>query len=146
MFKWLSKLFTREPATFADWFRAQNFRHFQPEEFEQYFRRPKNSYPPREMWGNIVPTLRILDDLRATLGPIRVTSSYRSPAYNDMVGGMPRSFHKQFIACDIQCDGATPHEVYTILKAWRDAGKFKGGLGLYQTFVHVDTRGYNADW
>ena len=32
------------------------------------------------------------------------------------------------------------------LKLWRDQGRFQGGIGLYPTFVHVDTRGTNADW
>lgn len=28
----------------------------------------------------------------------------------------------------------------------RDAGAFTGGIGVYQSFVHVDTRGKNANF
>ncbi len=31
-------------------------------------------------------------------------------------------------------------------RAIRSEGKFRGGVGLYPEFVHVDTRGRNADW
>jgi len=77
---------------------------------------------------------------------VRITSSYRSPEYNRAVGGAPLSQHKRFNAADLQCDGVTPHEVFKILEAWRWQGKFKGGLGQYPTFVHIDTRGSNATW
>lgn len=136
---------------FEEYFDRQGFRYFSGAELAMYFNRwrgdVKNNYPPRALWPNFLPTLRIIDDLRVTIGkPITITSSYRSPAYNKAVGGAPQSYHKKFVAADIQVASTTPHEVYKILRLWREQGKFSGGLGLYPTFVHVDTRGFNADW
>ena len=139
--------------TFNDWFKAQGFRHFGAGEFTSYFARErkgvKNSLPPRRLWKNIVPALRIVDELRESLGKrCRILSSYRSPAYNKAVGGAPLSQHLDFNALDIAFDGVSPQQVYDRLLAWRKAGKFTGGLGLYPSsgFVHIDTRGRNSTW
>jgi uncharacterized protein YcbK (DUF882 family) len=139
--------------TFTDWFAAQGFLHFGAGEFTSYFARErngvKNSPPPKRLWKNIVPTLRIVDDLRASFGkPCTILSSYRSPGYNKTVGGASLSQHKEFTALDITFDGVSPQQVYDRLIEWRKAGKFTGGLGLYLSsgFVHIDTRGPNATW
>jgi N-acetylmuramoyl-L-alanine amidase len=139
--------------TFSEWFAAQGFRHFGTGEFTAYFARErngvKNSAPPKRLWKNIVPTLRIVDDLRESFGkPCRILSSYRAPDYNRAVGGAPLSQHKEFTALDIIIDGISPQRVYDRLIEWRKAGKFTGGLGLYPSsgFVHIDTRGRNATW
>ena len=154
---WIKSLMTalfnleKPETTFVEWFDSHKFNHFTGAEIARYFQSTRNgvrnSEPPREMWPNILPTMRIVDDLRMALGcPVRVTSSYRSPSYNATVGGAPRSQHKLFTACDIQVDGATPHEVALVLKEWRKLGRFRGGVGIYPTFVHIDTRGINATW
>jgi hypothetical protein len=44
----------------------------------------------------------VLDPLRRELGPIRVTSGYRSPAVNKAVGGARRSYHMRGLAADIK--------------------------------------------
>ena len=139
--------------TFTDWFAAQGFRHFGAGEFASYFARErngvKNSPPPKRLWKNILPTLRIVDDLRASFGkPCTILSSYRSPGYNKTVGGASLSQHKEFTALDIAFEGVSPQQVYDRLLEWRKAGKFTGGLGLYLSsgFVHIDTRGPNATW
>lgn len=141
----------RKGETFEQYIDRQGFYYFTGAELARYFTRKRgdtqNDYPSRILWKNFLPTLKLVDDLRHTLGcPVRITSHYRSPAYNKAVGGASLSQHKAFRAADVQADGATPHEVYKILKLWRDQGRFQGGLGLYSTFVHVDTRGTNADW
>lgn len=137
--------------SFVEYIDRQGFKHFRGKELTGYFEKwrgdVQNSYPPRALWPNFVPTLRVVDDIRRVLGcPVRITSSYRSPAYNKAVAGAPLSFHQKFVAADIQCDGATPHEVWKIACSMRNKGMFKGGIGLYNTFVHIDTRGVNADW
>jgi N-acetylmuramoyl-L-alanine amidase len=109
----------------------------------------KNSTPPQPLWKNIVPVLRVVDELRESYGrPCRILSSYRSPAYNKAVGGAPLSQHKEFSALDIAFDGVSPQRVYERLLEWRQQGKFSGGLGLYPSsgFVHIDTRGRNSTW
>lgn len=138
---------------FTDWFNQQGFKHFAASEFTGYFARQRkgarNSIPPRNLWKNLVPTLRIVDELREHLGkPCRILSSYRSPDYNRAVGGAKFSQHLQFNALDITFDGVSVIRAHAILKMWRDQGKFTGGLGLYRSsgFVHIDTRGNNASW
>ena len=140
-------------SAFNEWFTAQGFRHFCAGEFESYFaaRRhgARNSPPPKRLWKNIVPTLRVVDELRAFFGkPCRILSSYRSPDYNRAVGGASLSQHLEFTAMDIAFDGVSPQRVYDRLLEWRKAGKFTGGIGLYPSsgFVHIDTRGRNATW
>ena len=140
-------------STFTTWFNAQKFRHFAASEFESYFgakrRGVTNSAPPQRLWKNIVPTLRIVDDLRESFGkPCALLSSYRSPDYNKAVGGVGLSQHMEFRALDIAFDGISPQHVYDRLIECRKAGKFVGGLGLYPTsgFVHIDTRNSNATW
>lgn len=106
-----------------------------------------NTDPPRELWPNIIPTLRVLDALRVTLGvPIELTSIYRSPAYNRNIGGEKASFHMRFQACDFKAMTGKPKEWAAELLDMRRQGVFKGGVGIYPTFIHVDTRGYNASW
>lgn len=138
---------------FTDWFNQQGIRHFTAGEFTSYFAQQRkgvrNEVPPRKIWKNILPTLRIVDELRGFLGkPCTLLSSYRSPAYNQAVGGVSNSQHLDFNALDITFDGVSPVRVHAILSEWRKAGKFTGGLGLYPSagFVHIDTRGYNATW
>ena len=140
-------------SSFKEWFDSQGIKHFGAAEFESYFaaqrKGVKNSQPPKRLWKNIMPTLRIIDDLRASFGkPCRILSSYRSPDYNRAVGGASRSQHLEFNALDIAFDGVSPQRVYERLLEWRKAGKFTGGLGLYPSsgFVHIDTRGSNATW
>ena len=138
--------------TFAEYFDSLGVKHFTAGEFTSYFKTHRrgvtNSEPPREIWGNIVATLRIVDKLREHFDrPISILSSYRSPAYNRAIGdAAPKSLHMQFRALDITVAGHSPREVFNVLEKWRTAGQFLGGLGLYGTFVHLDTRGSNATW
>lgn len=126
-------------------------RHFQPHEITRYGKavrgRVRNSLPPDELWKNIAPTLRVLDRCREIIGkPIVLTSVYRSPAYNTAVGGARYSQHLRNNATDFQVHGAFDEEAWTVLHQLRAAGEFRGGLGRYATFIHLDTRGTNADW
>lgn len=138
--------------TFEEYFDTLGIHYFGSNEFTSYFHTTRrgvtNSEPPREMWGNIVATLRVVDQLRELWDrPIVLLSSYRSPDYNAACpGAASGSFHQQFRALDIAVSGKSPHQVFKQLSEWRDAGVYRGGLGLYNTFVHIDTRGSNATW
>jgi uncharacterized protein YcbK (DUF882 family) len=140
-------------SAFSDWFESQKFRHFDASEFESYFvaqrRGVTNSPPPQRLWKNIVPALRIVDELRESLGkPCCILSSYRSADYNQTVGGVPLSQHRNFTALDISFNGVSPKKVYDRLLEWRKAGRFVGGVGIYPSagFVHIDTRARNSTW
>ena len=139
--------------TFSEWFGRQGIRNFSAREFTSYFevkrRGAQNMEPPRSMWANILPTLRVVDDLRDSVGkPIALTSSYRCPAYNRAIGSgaASRSQHLQFRALDIKVKGMSAGRVYDKLLELRRAGSWVGGLGGYNTFTHIDTRGKNASW
>ena len=53
-----------------------------------------------------------------------------------------------FRAIDFMVEGnSRPTDWARALRSMRDdEGLFKGGVGLYASFVHLDTRGTNADW
>ena len=104
-----------------------------------------NTEPPEELWDNIWKTIEVADKARAKHGkPIKIASAYRSPKYNKAIGGASKSQHVQFNALDLRT--TAPKQLHKTLVELRDKGVFKGGLGLYKTFVHLDTRGTNADW
>lgn len=53
----------------------------------------------------------VLQPLRDTLGPVHVTSGYRPPRLNTLIGGAPSSQHLYGLAADIVVPGFTPLEV-----------------------------------
>lgn len=58
--------------------------------------------PPRELWPNIVPALRLVrDHVIPTVGPVEVQSSWRTPELNVCASGAVRSRHIQFQALDL---------------------------------------------
>jgi len=87
--------------------------------------------------------LRVLEDVRAAFGgrPVTINSGYRCPAHNASVGGVEDSMHVEGKAADFTVDGVMPSKVYAYLDPVHE-----GGLGRYDTFVHVDTRGSRARW
>jgi hypothetical protein len=107
-----------------------------------------NSLPPRALWNNVRATLRVADMLAPRLDvPVKeVVSVYRSPAYNARCPGAKRnSLHMRNNAVDIVFECA-PGKVAAMARAMRAAGLYKGGVGRYGGFTHIDTRGSNADW
>lgn len=75
--------------------------------------------------------------------PVTINSGYRTPIYNAKVDGSPSSQHQYGRAADIVVQGVTPQEVYNYLCALLPDS---GGIGLYDTFVHVDTRPSKSRW
>lgn len=103
-----------------------------------------NSDPPRALWPSLLAVTKVADEARHRLGrPLRINSAYRSPAYNRAISGAKYSQHTQGGALDLSGSPATLHR---ILKEMRAEGLFRGGIGRYKTFTHVDVRGKNADW
>ena len=93
-------------------------------------------------------TLRVADEISVRLGTSVkiVTSAFRSPSYNARCpGAKPNSCHKQNFALDLSFHAST-HSVARAARNIREEGKFRGGVGRYSSFTHVDTRGYNVDW
>ncbi|NNC88840.1 MAG: DUF882 domain-containing protein [Akkermansiaceae bacterium] len=137
---------------YARYLSSLRFRHLGVEDIIAAHARRKgsvwNTIPPRQYWRNMKRTLLVADEVAARLGSSVqvVTSAYRSPAYNARCrGAMPNSFHKQNYALDLQFH-ASPYTVARVARSVREEGKFRGGVGRYSGFTHIDTRGYNADW
>lgn len=108
----------------------------------------RNSLPPKSMWKKIGPTLKVVDHLCDGVGlPIKeILSAYRSPEYNKAVNGNRGSYHMNNQALDIRFSQASAWKVSKMARDLRDKDLFKGGIGRYRSFVHIDTRGVNADW
>lgn len=68
---------------------------------------------------------------------LTVLSAARCSNHNLAVSGAENSQHPKARAMDIQIDGVTPVKIYRYLDMTYP-GRY--GLGLYPTFVHIDTR------
>lgn len=80
----------------------------------------------------------ILDILRNKIGkPVIITSGYRTPTRNSVVGGAKYSYHMRGMAADIRVEGMTAKEIANKLnKIIPD----ECGIIVYDTWVHIDTR------
>ena len=107
-----------------------------------------NILPPKSYWVKLAPTLKLIDNIVSRLGsPLKeIASAYRSPSYNRAVGGRTKSYHMQNMACDIKVHGVSTYHVAAAARELRGRGAYRGGIGRYPAFVHVDTRGLNVDW
>ena len=86
----------------------------------------------------------LLEKIRKAVGgAVVINSGYRSPAHNSAVGGVRSSQHLYGRAADIVVAGASPLLVGQIAEYYLDR---RGGIGVYQTFTHVDTRAIRSRW
>lgn len=70
-----------------------------------------------------------------------INSGYRCTEHNKSVGGVSNSQHTKGKAADIVVKGIAPREV-----AAYAASIGVNGIGVYETFTHVDTRDTRAYW
>lgn len=99
-------------------------------------------------WPTVVnpQLIELCNAVREEFGrPLKVNSGYRSPEHNEKVGGAKNSMHVLGQAADI---APLKKDMKDIADLWRIAKKLNpsGGVGLYDTFVHLDVRGYAARW
>lgn len=76
-----------------------------------------DNVPPAKSsaWDNMrYLVVRVLDPLREALGPLKITSGYRSTALNRLIGGSPTSFHSYGMAADIRPVSTNPVTVREI--------------------------------
>lgn len=73
--------------------------------------------------------------------PVKINSGYRTASYNKKVGGAGKSKHLIGQAADISIKGVTPKDIARLAE---DMGIL--GIGLYDNFVHIDTRDSKSFW
>ena len=86
----------------------------------------------------------VLQSLRSHFcAAVTINSGYRTPQYNAKVGGVTDSQHCYGTAADIVVRGKTPAQVAAyarqLMPDW-------GGVGVYDSFCHIDVREAKADW
>lgn len=134
--------------------KTKGLRHFKPAEVlykgTSHGNPVLNTLPPEQIWPNCIPVLWVIDLAREALGhPLSILSGYRSPQYNDAVSGARHSLHLEWRAYHLAPTSGSQlvqYQLLSILRDFRQAGVFRGGIGVYDDFIHVDTRGHNVDW
>jgi hypothetical protein len=106
-----------------------------------------NQLPPRQWWRRMGYTLRVVERVALEMNePVsEIVSAYRSPAYNARCGGRRGSWHQANLALDVRLV-SRPSRVTAVTRNLRDQGLFKGGVGSYRNFTHIDARGENINW
>jgi hypothetical protein len=107
-----------------------------------------NTLPPKSWWTRMGYTLRVADRIALEMGvnEVEIISAYRSPAYNaHCEGAKARSWHQANVAVDVKFPSRAS-KVTAAARNLRERGLFKGGVGGYWNFTHIDTRGENTDW
>ncbi len=107
-----------------------------------------NTLPPRQWWTRIGYTLRVVDRVSSEMHvPVKeIVSAYRCPKYNALCrGAKSHSWHQANVAIDVRYE-TSARKVTAATRSLRDRGLFKGGVGSYSSFTHIDTRGTNVNW
>lgn len=107
-----------------------------------------NILPPKLWWARMAYTLRVADRiaLEMNASEVEVVSAYRCPAYNaHCEGAKSGSWHQANVALDVRFP-MSASQVTAASRNLRDRGLFKGGVGGYYDFTHIDTRGQNVNW
>jgi uncharacterized protein YcbK (DUF882 family) len=102
---------------------------------------------PEFVKKNVQELAENLQVLRDAVGRLDPTNGYRCKEHNADVGGTVNSQHLKGKAADIKSKTLNPKEIATIVDDLMKNEKFKlGGVGIYNTFTHVDIRGSRARW
>ena len=102
---------------------------------------------PEFVKKNVAELAENLQVLRDEVGRLDLTNAYRCKAHNADVGGSVNSQHLLGKAADIKSNYFTPSEIAKTTDDMMKNETFKiGGIGIYNTFTHVDIRGSRARW
>lgn len=97
---------------------------------------------PIELMHNLHKLATNIQIIRDNLdAPITINSGYRTKSHNKKVGGASKSYHLTADAGDLKQNKETPLQLYKRIERLINDGLIHdGGLILYNTFVHYDTR------
>lgn len=71
----------------------------------------------RETFDNLVRLSNVMEDVRGLVSrPLQITSGFRTPEQNTIVGGVPTSRHLSGLACDWFASGMLASQVFLILQ------------------------------
>ena len=102
---------------------------------------------PEFVKKNVTELAENLQVLRDAVGRLDLTNAYRCKEHNADVGGSVNSQHLKGKAADIKSKTLNPKDMATTVDDLMKSEKFKlGGVGIYNTFTHVDIRGSRARW
>jgi hypothetical protein len=107
-----------------------------------------NSVPPKQWWARMGYVLKVVDRIgrEMNVSQVEIISAYRSPAYNARCSGAKTgSWHQANVAADVKFP-VRASKVTAMARELRDLGLFKGGVGGYWNFTHIDARGDNVNW
>lgn len=107
--------------------------HFKAEEFRCKDKTKEFLWAPE--------LLKILEAIRQHFNaPVVINSGYRTPSWNEKVGGVPNSYHCKGMAADIVVKGHSSKEVAKYASELMDDLESKGGVIRYTNFTHIDVR------
>lgn len=107
-----------------------------------------NTLPPKLWWRRMGYVLRVVDRIakEMNVSQIEVISAYRAPGYNAHCrGARAGSWHQANVAVDVKFP-VRASQVTATARELRDLGLFRGGVGGYWNFTHIDARGQNINW
>lgn len=124
--------------------RNQLTKNFTIEEFNS----KDGSEMPYPVYLNVLKVAYNLQALRNIINvPIGINSAYRSKEHNKSINGVVNSKHITGEAADIVVYSIKPDKLYLLIdQLIKEEKLLEGGLGLYDTFIHYDIRGYRARW
>jgi uncharacterized protein YcbK (DUF882 family) len=113
-------------------------KNFKLSEFVCHDKSGKVLYNPE-----LITKLQLLRDM--VKKSVIVVSAYRTPEYNALVGGAPKSQHLVGNAADIKVSGMTPLQIALLAEKCGFTG-----IGIYMhdgnSFTHVDVRPNKSYW
>ena len=134
----------------TEFLQANGIEHFTGREVCTLRRAGTVVLPPTDffMWSNILPALRLAEELRERVGhPLLVGNGYRPAEINRRVGGSRRSRHVTFHAVDLDLPRAyssREHQEQLYEQAvsmfLECRGKIPGGIGLGLYRLHRGKR------
>ncbi len=100
-------------------------------------------YPERWRRSRALVLARVFQRIRLEVGgPIRVNSAYRTREYNARVGGSRNSQHVEGRALDLAVPRKLTLDEFReiVLEVARRPSSLLRGVGVYPSFIHIDTR------